>query len=299
MRYSEKTIRLLREKSPPVVWVTRVTPEFFSTMRIPLIRGRTISQDDQDEERTVVVLDQTAVDVFFDGEDPVGERVKIGLDPSREWTEVVGVVGRTVRETLSEAPTPMAYVSTTGDSFNSARLMSYAIRVDGPPLAIADAVRSTLRSMDANLPVVQMRPLEAIVAEAEAPMAFTMMMLGIAAGVAVLLGGIGVYGVISYIVGHRTTEIGIRMALGAGGGDVRRMLLGQGAFVACLGLGAGLGATLLLARLVESQLYGVDPLDPLTHALTSVLLFSTVLFATWVPAWRASRIDPNVALRGD
>jgi putative ABC transport system permease protein len=284
---------------PPVVWATRVTPTYFETLGIPLLRGRGITRQDQEEEAPVVVLDQAAVDIFFGGANPIGERIRLGVDPSKDWLEVVGVVGSTKRETLAEAPTPMAYISTSIESFNSARLMSYALRLNGGASGLSEALRSVVASMDPDLPIIGLRSMDRVVAEAEAPMAFTMIMIGIAAAVALLLGSVGVYGVVSYIVSHRTPEIGIRMALGATGADVRRLLLGQGAVVGALGLAIGLAGSLLLAGAVESQLYGTDPLDPATHVATSLVLLVVVLLATWVPARRASRIDPNVALRAD
>lgn len=285
----------------PVVWVTRATPTYFATAGMTLVRGRGLERADRDAERPTVVLNQAAVDVFFGDDDPIGEEVHVGMDETtaREWLEVVGVVATTKRTSLAESPTPMVYINLTTGSFNSARLMSYVVRVDGPPMSIAEGVRNTVRLADRNLPIIQLRPMEQIVTAAEAPMAFTMVMLGLAASVAIVLGSIGVYGVISYIVGNRTAEIGIRMALGAAGRDVRRMLMRQGLAVALGGLAAGLVGALLLARTVESQLYAVDPFDPATHVTTSLTLVAVVLLATWVPAWRASRIDPNVALRSD
>jgi len=283
---------------PPIVWLTRAMPGYFSTTGIPLLAGRTITQADQDDASRVMVLNQTAADVFFPGEDPVGQRVSIGMDGEPTWLEVIGIVGTTKQERLAETPDPKGYVPTSGSGyFNSARQMGFVVRVAGDPLALADAVRAVVREADRNLPIIGLRSMDQVVREAGAPMAFTMILLGIAAGVATLLGSIGVYGVISYIVGHRTGEIGIRMAVGAAGPDVRRMLLRQGVVVAIMGLGIGLAGALMLMRSMESLLYEVDPFDPVTHATTSLVLLGVVLLATWVPALRASRIDPVVALR--
>jgi len=285
---------------PPVIWLTRAMPGYFSTVGIPVLAGRAMSQADQDDATPVIVLNQTAADVFFPGEDPVGQRVSIGMDGEPQWLEVIGIVGTAKQERLAEIPAPKAYVSiSSSGTFNSARFMGFVIRAAGNPLALTDAVRTVVHQADRNLPIIGMRSMDQIVTEAGAPMAFTMVLLGIAAGVAMLLGSIGVYGVISYIVGHRTGEIGIRMAVGAAGPDVRRMLLTQGAVVAATGLGVGLAGTLLLMRTMESLLYEVDPFDPLTHVTTSLVLLGVVLLATWVPAARASRIDPVEALRSD
>ncbi len=285
---------------PPVIWLTRAMPGYFGTVGVPLLAGRTMTQADQDDASPVIVLNQTAAEVFFPGEDPLGQRVSVGLDGEPKWLEVIGIVGTTKQERLAETAEPKAFVplSSTG-TFNSARRLSFVMRVASDPLAMADAVRTVVRQADSNLPIIAMRSMDQIVSEAGAPMAFTMILLGIAAGIAMVLGSIGVYGVISYIVGHRTGEIGIRMAVGAAGPDVRRMLLGQGSVVALTGLGIGLAGTLALMSTMESLLYEVDPFDPLTHATTSLVLLGVVLLATWVPALRASRIDPVEALRSD
>ena len=284
---------------PPIIWMNRAAPDYFNTLRIPLIAGRTITRADHDEARPVIVLNQSAVDVFFAGENPVGERVAIGMEDDPRWLEVVGIVGTTKQETLREVPTPIGFLSMVEEGSNSARQMSYMIRVDGDPLSLGEAVRAAVREADRDLPIIRMRSMAQVVTEAGAPMAFTMVLLGLAAGLAVLLGSIGVYGVISHIVGHRTGEIGIRMALGAAGTNVRRMLLREGAAVAAIGLGLGLAGTFLLVQTMESQLYDVDPFDPLTHATTSLVILGIVLLATWIPALRASRIEPVVALRAE
>ena len=284
---------------PPIIWMNRAAPDYFNTLRIPLIAGRTITRADHDEARPVIVLNQSAVDVFFAGENPVGERVAIGMEDDPRWLEVVGIVGTTKQETLREVPTPIGFLSMVEEGSNSARQMSYVIRVDGDPLSLGEAVRAAVREADRDLPIIRMRSMAQVVTEAGAPMAFTMVLLGLAAGLAVLLGSIGVYGMISHIVGHRTGEIGIRMALGAAGTNVRRMLLREGAAVAAIGLGLGLAGTFLLVQTMESQLYDVDPFDPLTHATTSLVILGIVLLATWIPALRASRIEPVVALRAE
>ena len=181
----------------------------------------------------------------------------------------------------------------------SERVMSFVMRTATPPLGLVDAVRNTVRSMDANLPVAHVQTMEEYVRAARAPMAFTMVLLVIGGVAALLLGVIGIYGVIAYMVGRRRSEIGIRMALGAGAADVKGMVLRQGGRLALLGVLFGLAGAFALTRVMESVLFGVSPTDPATYIAASTGLLVIALLATYLPARRAAGVDPVEALRAE
>jgi len=284
---------------PPLVWVNRATEGYFETLRIPLVAGRTIERADLEQDRDVAVLSTALAELYWPGEDPLGKRITFSAGGDPAWSTVVGVVGTVKVETLMEDPRPMMWVPPLGGDYDQVYALSYAVRTAVPPLSLADEVRRTVWEMDSGLALVRLRSLEEAVADAQAPMAFSMVLLLLAAGVALVLGSVGVYGVLSYLVRQRNAEIGVRLALGARAADVRRMLLSQGAVIAAVGLGLGLGASLAMARLLEAMLFAVEPLDPLTHLSAVAVLGAVVLLATWIPARRAARVDPVVVLKGE
>ena len=287
---------------PPLSHRTRVTEGYFETIGLPLVAGRTLRRSDSEQRTNAVVINTEAADLYFRGQDPVGKRVHSEnsfLEDEIVWWTIVGVVGSHRQENLIRDPPPMFYISMLGGDFDNAQLMGHVVRTAVPPQTLADAVRRTVWDLDPALPIVGLRTMEEAVDDAGAPMGFVMVLLGIAASVALLLGTVGVYGVLAYVVRQRTGEIGVRMALGAQAGDVRRMLLSQGALIGAVGLGIGLAGSFALVCFMEALLFGVDPLDPATHVAVGLLIFGVVLLATWLPARRASRIDPIVALRSE
>lgn len=219
------------------------------------------------------------------------------------WYTIAGVMGDVRFESLEEEPTqiiyyPLAPLSLGADAkplFNST--LDLAIRTSVPPASLTRAVSSAVWSIDASLPVTDVRTMEEIVTQASARTAFTMLLLVIAAGVALVLGAVGLYGVISYLVSQRTQEIGVRMALGADRGRVSRMVLRQGLVLALVGLAFGLAGAFAVTRLLTSVLYGVSPTDPLTFGLVSLLLLAITLLASYYPARRAAAVQPLEALR--
>ena len=263
----------------------------------------------------IAIVSDTFARQIFPNEDPIGRRVasnrppeKAGI-PSLVWLEIVGVVADTPVLTLGrgELSLPQLYMplslargpdSSTPDRITpSAAALSYVIRTSTPPLALLPAARHAIGILDRNLAIAQPRTLQSILDTASSQMAFTMTLIAIAAAVALLLGVIGIYGVMSYIVTQRTSEIGVRVALGAAPAAVARAILWQGALVALAGLAVGVSAALAGGRAIESILFRVGPRDPAVFAITTVTLLLVALVACWLPARRAARLSPVDALR--
>ncbi len=250
-------------------------------------------------------------DAYFPGEDPIGRRIAFGYrSDSGPWRTIVGVVGNTVTTGLAElSAIPKLYLpmSTSGapDLPVSGRLgpdisvMSYVIRSSTPPLGLVAAVRRAIGEVDASVAVARLETLDDAVGRAAGQAAFTAALLVLAASVALLLGVVGIYGVVSFIVSQRIGEIGVRLALGAAPGSVAATIVRQGGMVALAGVVAGLAAALLGGRLIASLLYEVSPRDPAVFVATAVTLFGVATLACWLPARRAARVSPVQALRAD
>ncbi len=279
-----------------------VTPGYAEAMGIALVAGRFVSDYDHGDAPPVVVINERMADLYWRGEDPLGQRIRLRTEDDGSWFTIVGIAGDIRHNAVVEEPRhemyfphaqlPLALGGTTA-------AMSLVVRTAPGEAMVAGLVRETIRTMDPNLPVSNVRLMRDVVASAVAGPRFTMLLLGTFAGIALLLGAVGIYGVIAYTVGRRTHEIGVRMALGAGPGMILGMVVRQGlAMVGAgvlLGLAAAFGATRVLARL----LYGVTPTDPLTFAAVPVVLLAVALGASILPARRATRVDPMVALRSD
>jgi putative ABC transport system permease protein len=292
----------------PFIAIRAVDGGYFETMGMRMLRGRGIDRGDVDREEPVVVLNQALVNIAFPGQDPIGQRVRLGnpsLAPGPpEWLTIAGVVANTPIFGLAEAsPFPQLYMPIFASrSVNMApRLdaISYVVRTAATPGLLMEPVRRAIAEVDPNLAFAQVRTLQDVLDRASAQMAFTMVLLVIAAGVALILGLIGIYGAMSYIVSQRTGEIGVRLALGAEPGSVTRMIVRQGGIVAFGGITVGLAIAYAGSRLIASLLYGVSPRDPGVFVGTTSLLLSVVLLACWLPARRAGRLSPLEALRTD
>jgi putative ABC transport system permease protein len=287
---------------------------YFEAMGIQLLRGRTIDQAMVARGEPNVVLNKALADSLFPGEDPIGKRVRSSTPPNSPlgippWLTIVGVVGNTPGTSLTE-PAAMSQVympaSIAGGPDIPANALigpnvamtSYVVRT-ATAADLTAAVRRAVAAVDPNLAVAQVRTLDQILERASAQMAFTMILLGIAAAVALALGIVGIYGVMSYIVSQRTGEIGVRLALGAAPERVARMIIRQGGSVALAGVGIGLAGALAASRLMASLLYGVTPRDPVVFAATTIILMTVALVACWLPARRASRLNPLEALRAE
>ena len=278
-----------------------VTPGYTTTMGIPLLRGRRLSWSDRDGSLPVVAINEAMADAYWPGEDPIGQRITSEYPPETAtfWFTVVGVVGSVRHDTLTREPGPIVYTALPQARFGFSGNwgMDLVIRTEDEPLSTFRAVRSEVRSADPDLPVSHVRSMEQATGNSVARRRFSMLLLGVFASVAFGLAAVGIYGVIAYSVSQRRHEIGIRLALGAQRGDILRMVLGHGMALTLAGVVVGLAGTLALTRYLESLLFGITATDPWTFAGVSALLTAVALLACYIPARRATRVDPMVALR--
>jgi predicted permease len=286
---------------PPVVRTNWAAPGYFEAARIPLYEGRTFERRDHEETTGAVVVSRALAEQFWPGESALGKRLTPGLPREiTRWYEIVGVVGDVRDDGLEKGVNPMVYYPVVGFGDENdewvIRGMTLTIRSSVPPASLSTSVREKVWSFDPNLPLVSVRTGEERLARSMARTSYTMMLLAIAAGVALFLGTIGIFGVVSYIVGQRTREIGVRMALGAARSDVSRMVVRQSLGMTLLGVGAGLLSALAATRLMSSLLFGVSPSDPVTFAAVAIFLTGVALIASYLPARRAAGIEPVRAL---
>ena len=275
-------------------------PGYFETMHLPVLRGRGIAGTDDSSAPGVVVINQAAAKKYWPGGDPIGQRISLedGI-----WVTIVGMCANARQEDWADEPDPEVYLAALqnhgflGGPSSHQAYITLVMRTPGNPADLATAVKQTVWSMDRNLPISQVLTMDQAVADATAEPRFLALLLAIFAAVALLLAAVGIYGVMSYAIARRTHEIGIRISLGATRGDVLRMVLRQGMVQALAGSAVGVGGALLLARLMARMLYGVRPDDPLTFGTVSIVLGGAALLAICVPARRATRIEPMVALR--
>ncbi|MGO8792444.1 MAG: ABC transporter permease, partial [Terriglobia bacterium] len=279
-------------------------PGYFHTMNMTLLRGRDIAESDNMAAPAVVVINEEMARFCWPGADPLGKRIALGdkLQNAR-WMTVVGVV-KNVQEHDWAAPLMaemyLPYLQTPeylADAHAHFSYLTLVVRTRGDPAALAPTIRSEVRAMDESVTVSQVQTMEQVVADATAQPRFYVLLLGTFATVALTLAAVGIYGVMSYSVSRRTHEIGVRMALGAKQGDVLKLVTGQGMILALAGTAVGAAGALPLARLMSSLLYGVRPTDPLTFAVVAVVLTGVALMASYIPARRATKVDPMGALR--
>ena len=282
----------------PLVEQRSVTPGYFDAMRITITHGRALEWGDQGDEFRGVVINATLAKAFWPNRAAVGRRIQ-SQGSENSW-EVVGVAADVRFDGVEDEPLPLAYlpiIAGTAEEPAPVRSVDVVVRVAGDPLDAIAVAREAMRTVDPRLPMINPRTVEAVVREAMAAASFTVILLGIAAAVALLLGTVGIYGVISYIVGQRTQEIGVRMALGAPAATVLKGVVADGLRLTGWGIGLGLLGAWGMSRALESILYGVSTTDPMTFGGTALLLTLVATLATWLPARRASRIDPVEALR--
>ena len=279
----------------PVCDVRVIANDYFKVMGIPLIKGRLFEQDEALDSKDKVIVNATLAAKYWPNEDPIGKRIKISWNDDRE-DEIIGVVGDVRHLALETEPRPMTYWPYPRFPYNG---MALAIRTKNDPLSIAQSVVSIVREQDPNLAVAGIKTLEELVDDSVAQRKLTMVLLGVFAGAAMLLAGVGIYGLIGYTVSQRTQEIGIRMALGAKAGDVLRMVLRQAAMLAGAGIVLGAVGAALLTRFMAGMLYQVEPLDVTTFAAVAAVLAAVALLAAFVPGRRAARVDPVIALRAE
>jgi putative ABC transport system permease protein len=282
----------------PITAVTNdfVASGFFRTMGMPIVQGRSFEPGDVAGGVQVVVVNETFVRRLMPGEDPLGRRFTRGNpeNPDAVWQTIVGVVADSRRAGLAEPIRPEAYRPITQVAPRSIEVL---VRTAGPPLDVAPQARALLRELDPNMPMAQLRTVEAAMAEAVATRRFVMMLLAGFAALAVALAAIGIYGVLAFLVGERTRELGIRLALGADRRTVIGMVLRQSLRYVLPGLALGALGALALTRLLQAQLFGVEPTDPVTFGAVLALLLAVALLASWLPARRAASVQPVEALR--
>jgi predicted permease len=295
------------EVSMPYALWYRVGPDYLKVMKIPLLRGRFLTAQDDANSPGVCVIDEDFAQKFFGNEDPIGKRLNFTLVYNQPL-QIVGVVGHVKQYGLDEtANSPiqaqfyMSPLQLPDDQLKTwaVSVAGYVIRTQGSPGAFASAVRDALREFNSKAVLYAPETMDHIIGRSLASRRFAMILLAVFAALALLLASIGIYGVISYIAGQRAHEIGIRMALGAQRSHVLKIVLGQGARLALLGLVIGLAAAAGLTRLMITILYGVSPTDPLTFSAVAIVLTLVALVACYIPARRAVRVDPLVALRYD
>ena len=277
----------------PVANYTIVSADYFRVMNIALLRGRTFTAHDDASAPHVAIINQTLARRHFGAADPIGKRIYL-TDGSEAWREIVGVVADVKLHGLDTPATPQVY-----DPFAQAPffITSMAVRVAGDPARSARAIVAAIQRLDPNQPVTAIRTMHEVIGESMAQRRFSMTLILIFAGLALLLAAMGIYAVMSYSVSERTREIGIRLAIGAQRRDILRLVLGQGTMLVVAGVGVGWAAALALTRLMSGLLFGVTPNDWPTFAAVSLLLFVVAVAATYVPARRAMKLDSVAALR--
>jgi putative ABC transport system permease protein len=270
-----------------------VSTDFFDLLKIPLLRGRTFAEHDTATAQNVAIISESFARRYFGDEDPIGRHMNFGF-PNRAAREIVGVVGDVKRETLSDPSQPTMYVPyEQGPMW----FMTFAVRTAGNLTALESPLREQIQKADQDLPVMDVQPLAEYVHDSVAQPRFRTFLVGLFGLVALILAAVGIYGVTSYSVARRTQEIGLRMALGAAPGQVLKLVVRQGMKVVLLGLLPGLIFSFALTRFFKSLLFGITANDPLTYLGTIVILIGVSLLACYIPARRAMRVDPMIALR--
>jgi len=283
----------------PQIGTRFVSPGTFSSLRVPVIEGRVFDRLDPSRRSTEIVVNKALAERYWPGKSALGKRLSLDRPGEGIWYTIIGVVGDVHDAGLESPPTPSIYYPMVrfSDVEWAPRSITLVVRGGGDPAAFVAPLRAVVRSLDPNLPLSQVRPLGEVVERSIARTSFTMLLLVAAAAIALVLGSLGIYSVIAYVVSQRTREIGVRMALGATRRDISRMVLGEGLAITSLGIAVGLAGALALTRLMLALLYGVSPTDPATFVAVPALLAGVALLATWVPARRAARVEPLVAIR--
>jgi predicted permease len=283
----------IQNDEPPVADRSSVTTEYFHLLGIPLLRGRLFSELDDDQAPQVAVINEAFARTYWPSQNPLGKRFKRNR-ASAPWITVVGIIANARTESLAQAGVPKIYL----DLYQTGgKRLAIFLRGNLDAAAIPGEVREQVQAVDPTLPVSGGQKLNDTVSASLAERRFSMEIVALFAMAALLLAGLGIYGVISYLVSERTHEIGIRIALGAESKSILQMVLRQGLGLAIAGAAAGLVCALIVSHLMAGLLYGVRPTDPLTFAGVSLLLIGVALLACYIPARRAIRVDPQVALR--
>ncbi len=271
-----------------------VDENYFRTLGIPVLQGRSFTAQEAVEDHHTIIISKALADKYFPGENPIGKRIAVEMMDKPPFNEIVGVVGDVRYDKLDKETFPMVYWTQPQLTYND---MTFVVRTEGDPTALGDSLRRAVQAVDPQQPVADVRTMESWIGESVSRARFGTTLLTVFACLALLLAAVGIYGVMAYTVTQRQHEIGIRMALGARAGDVLKMIVRQGMTLALVGVGVGLVGGLALTRVISSLLFGVSATDPLTFAGVSLLLIAVALLACLVPARRATRVDPMLALR--
>ena len=276
----------------PVIHDFRVSPGYFTTMGMTIVRGRAFTDADRDGAESVAIVSEAAVRAFWKDRDPLGQRLR--FSPDTPWMTIVGIASDVRNRRLTEPPQPILYRSLDQSSDLALALL---IRTRGETPDLFDGVAREVRAVDASVPLYAMRPMTELLEAAVAQRQFLMRLLVLFGSVATALALLGIYGVMAYSVSQRTREIGIRMAIGARHTDVARMVMRSGLIMTAVGVGLGIAVSLAFSRLIASQLFGVQPSDPLTIGVVLLVMVVVAAAAAYLPARRAAQVDPVIALR--
>jgi putative ABC transport system permease protein len=280
-----------------------VMPGYFQTMRLPVVHGRAISNRDDSRAPGVVVINEKAAATYWPGQNPIGERIALG--DTNDWLTVIGVTKNAAQEDWAAEPLPEMYLSALqdrdflGEGGAHMAYLTLVVRTAGDPAQLSSALKQTVWSFDRNLPISDVLTMNDAIANKNAQPRFEMFLLGVFAAIALVLAAVGIYGVMAYSVSRRTKEIGIRISLGAARREVLRMVLWQGITQCLVGSVVGAAAAFLLANFMAKMLYGVRPTDAITFLSVGAILSAAALLAAYVPAHKATQIDPMVALRNE
>ena len=272
----------------------RVSPDYFNVMQAPLVRGRWFTESDEDDKQPVAIIDESTAHRYWTDRDPIGRRLRFGQDPSRPWITVVGIVKDIKHDGLDVDGIPHVYVSI----YQSAgRILSVVLGTSLPAAALESAIRREIQAVDPGLPVFGVASMNELLDQSLASRRFSAQLVGAFAVLALLLASIGIYGVLAYMVGQRSREIGLRIALGATRGEILRLILGKGALLAFVGVTAGVILSASAASMMASLLYRVRPHDPVVFLAVPLILLGVAVLASYLPARRATKVDPMLALR--
>jgi putative ABC transport system permease protein len=275
-----------------------VLPGYFETMHTPLLEGRTFTDDDNQPGRNFVVVDKILADRAYPGQSAVGKRILIRIQtPEPVWVEIIGVVAHERAVSLNEPGREQAYF--TDAYVGSGASNFWALRTGTDPSKLGNEVRSAIKAIDPHILITDMLPMDTVVEKAQSGTRFSLLLIGAFAVIAVLLAGVGLYGVLATVVRQRTAEIGIRMALGAQPRNIFQLVVGQGLRLTAIGVAAGLLAAFAVTREMASMLVGIKATDPLTFVTMAVAFFLIAATSSWLPAWRAASVDPITALRNE
>jgi putative ABC transport system permease protein len=287
-----------REQQAPIGPVLFVSPDYFETIGIPLQRGRNFNAADRIDSPQVTLISESMAKRYFPNEDPIGKRIKVGgaERPNAPWMEIVGIVGDARYGRLDAPVEPTRYQTLAQVPWIGVYLV---VKTSGDPLQVVPAIKSELAKLDSDVPLARIRTMDQIMDQAVGQPRFRAFLLALFAALALVLAAVGIYGVMSYSVSRRARELGIRVSLGAGRGEVLRMLLREGFLLSLSGVALGMVGAMAVTRYISGLLFEVTATDPFTYVIVSTFLLSVALVACYLPANRATRADPLIVLKGD